>query len=171
MIIWITGMSASGKTAIANELYPLLKNKHKHTILLDGDVFRDMHKNDVDHSMEGRKKNGDRICQMCKFLDKQEINVICASLAPFHEIREWNKANYNKYFEVFLDVPLNVLVQRDPKGLYKMALNGEMKNMVGIDLPFPPPRNPDLVINNIGDRTPKSIAEEIFSTVEPNLEN
>jgi len=162
-------MSASGKTAIANELYPLIKSKYKHTILLDGDVFRDLHNNDVDHSMEGRKKNGERICQMCHFLDKQGIHVICASLAPFHELREWNRANYSKYFEVFLDVPLNVLVQRDPKGLYKMAMNGEMKNMVGIDLPFPTPRKPDVIVNNIGDRTPKEIAEEIFSKL--NLDN
>jgi adenylylsulfate kinase len=99
---------------------------------------------------------------MCHFLDKQEINVICASLAPFDEIRQWNRENYSKYFEVFLDVPFNVLVERDPKGLYKMALNGEMPNMVGVDLPFPPPKNHDLVIKNVGDRTPVEVAKEIL---------
>ena len=170
MIIWIIGMSASGKTVVGEELYKLIKNERKNTVILDGDIFRGLSDNDADHTVAGRKKNSDRLCRMCQFLDKQNINVVVAVLSIFHQAQAWNKENYRQYFEVFLDVPLELLKQRDPKGLYRKAAAGEMPNMVGFDIEFPPPRNPDLVIHNDGSQTPALIAEQIFSKVKDQLE-
>ena len=166
MIIWIIGMSAAGKTAVAKELYPLIKNEHKNTVLIDGDIFRDLHDNDVDHSVAGRKKNSDRLCAICNFLDKQNIHVVCAVLSIFHEAQQWNRDNYKDYFEIYLDVPFNILTERDPKGLYKAALKGEMPNMVGVDIEFKSPKNPDLVIRNDGSESPKAVAERIFKVLQ-----
>ncbi len=159
-------MSAAGKTVVAKELYLLMKKDYSNTILLDGDIFRDLHNNDVDHSIEGRKKNSDRLCRICKFFDEQEINVVGAVLSIFHDAQQWNKDNYQRYFEVYLDVPFEVLVQRDPKKLYERALRGEMGNVVGVDIEFKPPRNPDLVIKNEGQESPREIALRIYDKVK-----
>jgi adenylylsulfate kinase len=168
MIIWIIGMSASGKTAVGQELYKLLKQEHKNTVHVDGDVFRGLHGNDADHTVPGRKKNSDRMTRMCHFLDQHDIHVVCSFLSIFPEAQQWARDNYKNYFEVFLDVKFDTLVQRDPKGLYKKALSGEMPNMVGVDIEFPKP-NSHLVIKNDGMETPLQIAQNIFSQIKENL--
>jgi cytidine diphosphoramidate kinase len=165
MIIWIIGKSAAGKTVIGQELNKLIKNEHKNVVALDGDIFRGLHDNDLDYSIESRKKNSDRISRMCQFLDQQDIHVVCSTQSNFHDAQQWNRDNYNDYFEIYLDVPYNILLQRDPKGLYKKALAGEMPNMVGLDIKFTPPLNPHMTINNVGDETPLVIAQRIFAKI------
>src|SRR3989344_5945742 len=164
MIIWIIGMSASGKTAIGQELYRLIKVEHKNSIIIDGDIFRGLHGHDADYTIEGRKKNSDRITKMCHFLDQQDINVICCFLSIFPEAQQWSRNNYKNYFEIFLDVDFEILKQRDAEGsyrtrnLYKRALEGEINNVVGVDIEFKPPICPDLVIKNDGSESPAVIA-------------
>ena len=162
-------MSAAGKTVIGKELYNLIKNKYKNTIFLDGDIFRGLHDNDVDHTRPGRKRNSDRICRICQFLEQQEINVVCSVLSIFHEAQQWNRENYKDYFEVYLDVKFDTLLKRDQKNLYKKALNKEMNNVVGVDIEFKPPKNPDLIIKNEGTESPSEIAQNIFNQVQTRL--
>lgn len=153
MVLWLIGMSGSGKTTVAEYMYKKLKKRCKNLVLIDGDVLRQIMGNDLGHTVEDRSKNAHRITRLCKFLDSQGINVICAVLSIFHESHEWNRANIKDYFEVFIDTPFNTLVKRDPKGYYKKALKGELKHFVGVDIPFPKPLKPDLVLNNNGTKT------------------
>jgi cytidine diphosphoramidate kinase len=147
MIIWLIGMSGSGKTTLARELYRRLKPEHPDLTLLDGDEFREIFGGDVDHTIEGRRKNAERISRFCRVLDEQHINVIAAVLSIFPEWQAWNRSTFSSYYEIFLDVPLSELERRDTKGLYQGARAGRIPNVVGVDIPFPPPANPDLVLN------------------------
>lgn len=147
MVIWFIGMSGAGKTTLAEKLYARLKREHGNLVYLDGNAFRKIFGNDADHSVEGRRKNAERISHFCRVLDEQQINVIAAVLSIFPEWQAWNRENFSNYFEVFLDIPLETLKQRDPRGLYASAEAGRAKNVVGVDIAFPRPPHPDLVIN------------------------
>ncbi|MBR9973749.1 adenylyl-sulfate kinase [Magnetospirillum sulfuroxidans] len=146
MITWLIGMSGAGKTTIAERLYGRLKPDCRHLLLLDGDTFRDVLRNDVDHTIEGRRKNAERISNLCRAMDGQGIHVICAVLSIFPEWLAWNRANFSSYYEVFLDIPLPTLEARDTKGLYAGGRSGQIPNVVGLHIPFPRPCNSDLVL-------------------------
>ena len=150
MVIWIIGLSGAGKTTLAKEIVSLAKEKVSNIILADGDWIRSIFDNDIGHSLEDRKRNADRICRICKFMENQNIHVVCAILSLFQESREWNRKNIKNYYEVFIDTPFQTLVERDDKGLYKKALEKKTNNVVGVDLKFTPPERPDLVIYNDG---------------------
>ena len=148
MVIWLIGMSGAGKSSIADEVYRLLKERRPNVVMLDGDGVREVMGNDLGHSLEDRKHNADRLCRMGRFLDKQGIDVVCAILSIFPESRDWNREHIPHYFETYIRVSFDELVRRDSKGLYKKALAGEITDVVGVDIEFPEPTNPDLVIEN-----------------------
>ena len=147
MVTWIIGMSGAGKTTVATRLTTHLRKRHP-VIFLDGDILRDVWGDNLGHDIEGRRANAKRISQLCRVLDHQGFHVVAAVLSIFPDWQRWNRENFHRYFEVFLDVPFDVLKIRDPKGLYRRALSGEIKNVVGVDIPFPRPPHPDLVIDN-----------------------
>lgn len=157
MVFWIIGLAGAGKTTIAKALYAQLKQENPSTVLLDGDAIREIMGGDLGFTLEDRRCNGWRICRLCKYLDDQGINVVCATLSQFHEQQDWNREHFGRYFEVYLDVDMEVLIQRDQKGLYSGALAGKIENVVGVDMPFPPPVSPDLCLTN-------SVPVEHFST-------
>ena len=146
MIIWLIGMSGSGKTTLGKKVYQARKAENNCTVFLDGDHIREMFKNDTDHTVEGRYKNAERISHMCKYFDDEGIDVVAAVLSIFPEWQAWNRGNFKEYFEIFLDVPISTLIERDPKGLYQLAVAGEIDNFVGFDIDFPRPKNSDLII-------------------------
>ncbi len=114
------------------------RKQEPNTVLVDGDVIRALFKDNVgeeSYTIVGRRKNADRICSLCEWLDKQNINVVCCILSIFEESREWNRQNYSKYYEVYISVPMEDLVKRSIKDLYAPAFRGEMKNVVGVDIP------------------------------------
>lgn len=150
MVIWLIGLSGAGKTTLANKIVADANAKAINTVLLDGDVVREVFGNDLGYTMEDRLVNAQRICRLGKFLDGQGINVVCAILSIFPETREWNRENIENYYEVFIDTPINILVDRDSKGIYGKFKRGEMSNVAGMDLKFPSPNQADLVINNSG---------------------
>lgn len=148
MVTWFIGLSRSGKSTLSKILYDKLKLKVKNMILIDGDAIRNIFGNDLGHTIEDRRENARRISQLTKFLADQNIHVIAAVLSIFPEWQKWNRENIKNYSEIYLKVPIEVLEQRDKNGLYSKAKKGEIKNVVGIDIPFPEPLNPDLIINN-----------------------
>ena len=150
MVIWLIGLSGAGKTTLANKIVADANAKAINTVLLDGDVVREVFGNDLGYTMEDRLVNAQRICRLGKFLDGQGINVVCAILSVFPETREWNREHVENYYEVFIDTPIDILVDRDSKGIYGKFKRGEISNVAGMDLKFPSPNQADLVINNSG---------------------
>jgi adenylylsulfate kinase-like enzyme len=148
MVVWLIGLAGAGKTTIGRALYDLIKPLERATVFLDGDQVRDVMGQDLGHSLEERRANGWRMCRLCELLDREGINVVCATLSQFHEQQRWNRETFSRYFEVFIDVPMDVLMRRDQKGLYSGARAGAIRNVVGVDMPFPRPAAPDLVIEN-----------------------
>ena len=151
MIVWIVGLSGAGKTTLANQIVYKLRENGKKIVHLDGDLIRNLHGNDIGHSIEDRKKNADRICKLCKFLDLQEIDVVTSILSIFPESRQWCRENLINYYEVFIKTDIQILKKRDSKGIYKKFDRGLIKNVAGLDLNFIEPDCPDLIINNNGN--------------------
>lgn len=148
MIVWLIGLSSAGKTTIGRELYERITANRNDVLFLDGDNLRHVWGDDLGHTAEDRYENGWRYCRLGQLLDDQNIHAICCVLSLFEEHREWNRNNLSSYFEVYLDVPMETLEKRDTKDLYRQAHDGEMKNVVGVDIPFEEPEAPDLVLSN-----------------------
>jgi len=147
-LLWITGLSGAGKTTIGGAVYKILKKNKINTVFLDGDIVREVLGNDLGHNLEDRKKNAIRISKMCEFLINQNINVVCSTMSLFKEVHELNREIISQYYEIFIDVEMNELVKRDAKGLYAKVKNGELQNVIGIDLPYDRPENPFMTIDN-----------------------
>ena len=164
MIIWMIGMSGAGKTTAGKILDERLKENHSNLVFLDGDMLRDVWGDTLTHDVEGRRKNALRISRLCQMLDAQGIHVVVAVLSIFPEYQKWNRETFSEYFEVFLDVPMDVLRERDSKGLYRQADAGEIKNVVGVDIPFPRPLHSDLTLEApFVLQSPEAIVDEIMS--------
>ena len=103
---------------------------------------------------------------MCKLLSDQNIFIICSALSNAPDLREWNKQNIKDYYEIYLDVELCVLQERDQKGLYRRYANNEIKDMVGGDITFHEPESPWLTINNNGAKSPDEIADFILNKMQ-----
>lgn len=148
MVIWLIGLAGAGKTTVGRALYDQIKALDRATVFLDGDHVREIMGNDLGHSLEERRQNGLRVSRLCHYLDRQGINVVCAILSLFEEQQRWNRETYSDYFEVFIDVPMDVLATRDQKGLYSGAKEGRIPNVAGVDIEFRPPAHPDMVVRN-----------------------
>tara|TARA_B100000519_G_C14015355_1_gene330753 strand:+ start:38 stop:553 length:516 start_codon:yes stop_codon:yes gene_type:complete len=148
MVIWIIGLSGAGKTTLAKQIVEKTRAHGKDIVLIDGDVIRDLFNNDLGYSLKDRFKNAERISMLCKFLDDQGIDVVCAILSLFPESRTWNREYIKNYYEVYIEAPMDQLVKRDYKGLYKKFEKGKLKNVAGMDIEFTPPENSDLLIKN-----------------------
>lgn len=150
MVVWLIGLSGSGKSTIGLALYQQLVLVKEATVLVDGDGIRAIfkHESQQDYSLAGRRVSAERLQEICLWLDKQGIDVICCNLGVFDDINVKNREVFSEYKEVFIDVPIETLINRDNKGLYKSALKGEQMNVVGIDIKYTPPCSPDLTIKN-----------------------
>lgn len=164
MVIWIIGLSGAGKSTLANELVEKFRNDNLKVVLLDGDIIRDLFKNDVDHTIEGRRRNAERLSALSKFLANEGIHVVAAVLSIFPEWQDWNRENIKGYCEIYLKVSMDTLLKREIKNLYGAALKGEIKNVVGIDIPFPEPVKSDLVLNNeLGRKDMSEFVDQILA--------
>lgn len=165
MVVWLIGMSGAGKTVVGKEVCRQLREKYDNIVFCDGDIFRNILGDDLGHDMKDRKRNADRVNRFCKYLSNEGVHVVFAILSVFPESRQWNRDNVDNYFEVYLKVSLDTLIKRDAKGFYAKALNGELKNVVGVDIPFPEPEFPDLIICNEGDKSIGEVAREIVAAL------
>jgi adenylylsulfate kinase-like enzyme len=150
MVIWLIGLSGSGKTTLGTEIVRQWRTTAPNTLLVDGDEVRrifGLDKQAADYSLAGRRLNAERVFELCGFLDAQAHNVVCSVLSIFPDLRARDRTTFQRYFEVFLNPPLQTLLDRDTKGLYRKARAGEMPNVVGVDIPFPPPTEADLEID------------------------
>lgn len=148
-VIWITGLSGAGKSTIALELQKQMRLDGHWPVHIDGDVIRavisDPH---IGHDKESRLINAFRICRISKMLSDQGLLVIVSTMSLYKEIHSWNRSNLINYYEVFIDVTLEKLKQRDARSIYSKAKFGEVSNVVGVDLSYDLPASPDLKLNN-----------------------
>ena len=168
-LIWITGLSGSGKTTIGSALYLKLKQNYKNVVFLDGDSFREILGNDLGHNPKDRLENAYRIHRMCKFLVSQNIHVVCATMSLYKEIHELNRREMGNYLEVFIECEIDELIRRDQKGLYTQAIKGKQTNVVGVDLPYDKPDKADLTINNTQITDIALNVEKIYSLIKGKL--
>jgi len=150
MVIWLIGISGSGKTTIGKKLYLHLKKKIKNLIFLDGDLFRELMNNDVGYSKKDRDKNAERMIKFAEYILNQNINIIFAANLTSSKYKNLKKKKFKKnYFEVYIETSLDNLIKyRDYKNLYKDALKKKIKNVVGIDIKYKKPQRPNLIIDN-----------------------
>jgi adenylyl-sulfate kinase len=149
-VLWFTGLSGSGKSTIANEVENQLNKMGFHTYLLDGDNVRHGLNKDLGFSDSDRKENIRRISEVAKLFVDSGLITLTAFISPFREDRQQARDIIGEDFiEVFIDTPFEECAKRDPKGLYKKALNGEIKNFTGLDSPYEPPINPEIHIKTL----------------------
>lgn len=146
-LVWITGLSGSGKTSIGKKVFIELKKLEPATVFLDGDDFRELFSSHG-YSREERFLVAKKIIKLCKFLIKQDINVVCCTISLFSEIHERNRELFDEYYEIFISCQMEELIKRDQKGLYSKVLAGELNNLVGVDIEFDIPKEPFLFLDN-----------------------
>jgi len=166
-IIWLTGLSGSGKSTIAKELEVQLHKKNVHTFILDGDNVRHGLNADLGFSPEDRMENIRRIGEVSKLFSDSGLIVITSFISPYHHDRDRvRKIAKNRFIEVFVDCSLEECKKRDTKGLYKKALAGEIKDFTGVSSPYEEPTNPEIMID-----TKDISVEENVSKIMKYLEN
>jgi adenylyl-sulfate kinase len=164
-VLWMTGLSGAGKTTIALILVEELKKRGVRVERLDGDVVRESLTRDLGFTKEDRDKNIERITFVAKLLSRNNVGCICSFISPYQEVRNRVRANTTNFLEVFIDAPLEVVIDRDVKGLYQKAIAGEIPNFTGISDPFEAPVNPDIHVRT--DRqTPQESARFLLTELE-----
>ena len=161
-LIWITGYSGAGKTTIARLVSEKLKEINVPVVLLDGDEIRSILGERYGHELDDRRQLAYVYGRLCKKISDCGVTVVIATVAMFESVRSENRASNDRYFEVYLDVPLEVRQERDPKGLYKAA-TAKGLNSASVTIGFEEPINPDLVIKNHGGKSPEEAASLIVS--------
>ena len=147
-ILWFTGLSGSGKSTIANAVEKKLFENGNFTYLLDGDNIRHGLNKDLGFDEKSRIENIRRIGEVAKLFVDSGLIVLTAFISPFKKDRQMVRdlVEEGEFIEIFVDTPIDECKKRDPKGLYKKALNGEIKNFTGIDSPYEKPNNPEIVL-------------------------
>ncbi|MDL1969963.1 MAG: adenylyl-sulfate kinase [Candidatus Desulfofervidaceae bacterium] len=145
--IWLTGLPASGKTTLGKLLYNYLSSINGNKVeWFDGDIVRRTFYPELGFTKEERFENVKRISHLAKILNKHGIFVIVSAIAPYKEMRKMAKEIIGNYIEIYLKCPIEVCKKRDPKGHYKKAEKGEIKNFTGISDVYEEPKRPDVVV-------------------------
>jgi bifunctional enzyme CysN/CysC len=147
-VIWFTGLSGSGKSTIANELEKKLFEMGKRTYILDGDNLRHGLNNDLGFSEQDRVENIRRVAEVAKLMVDAGLIVLATFISPYRSDRQAARELFEEgeFIEIFVDTPLDLCESRDPKGLYKKARQGLIKNFTGIDSPYEQPTKAEITI-------------------------
>jgi adenylyl-sulfate kinase len=163
--LWFTGLSGSGKSAIADEVAKILLHRGLRVERLDGDIVRKSLTRDLGFTKEDRDKNIERVTFVAKVLSRNGVATIVSFISPYIEKRDNARKETTNFIEVFVKCPLEVLVERDVKGLYRKAMAGEIANFTGVSDPYEDPPNPEIVVE-----TDKETLEESVKKVMQYLE-
>ena len=160
-VLWLTGLSASGKTTIAKALKKELEKYRGKVHHLDGDEVRDASKEKLGFSKEDRDKNISLAIDLAKMYQDKGFIVIASFISPYREHRAWGRDRLDNFIEVFVNAPLEVCESRDPKGMYKKARTGEIEVFTGVSDPYEEPDNPDIHLKTNDTRVEDCVGEII----------
>lgn len=163
--LWFTGMSGSGKSTIAKQVEEILLERGMKVEVLDGDVVRTNLSKGLGFSKEDRDINIRRIGWVCHVLTRNDVVAIGAAISPYRAVRDENRKMIGRFVEVYCKCPIEVLTDRDVKGLYAKAIKGEIKNFTGISDPYEAPENPEVIVDTDKETEEESIAK-IIRTLE-----
>jgi adenylyl-sulfate kinase len=163
--VWFTGMSGAGKSTISRLLELKLRQFGARVEVLDGDVVRTHLSKGLGFSKEDRDENVRRIGFVCELLARNGVVAIAAAISPYRDVRDEVRARIPNFVEVFVECPVEVLAERDVKGLYRRALAGEIPQFTGVSDPYEPPRAPEVTVNTSRE-TPEESVEKIWATLE-----
>lgn len=161
--LWFTGLPGSGKTTMANAMAERLASSGVPAVVLDGDVMRPILASELGRSEKDRFVSMSRYVDLCLQILKAPVLVIVAIINPLETHRNYARSRFpeGRYIETWVDTPLSVCMSRDPKGLYKKAMRGEICDMVGVSIPYEIPKRPDIVVGT-SEKSPAESAETVF---------
>lgn len=160
-VVWFTGLSGAGKSTLAAMLSAELSRRGVHVEVLDGDEVRTHLSKGLGFSREDRDTNVRRIGFVAKLLARAGACAMTAAISPYRAVRDEQRAHTERFVEVYVTCAVPTLAERDPKGLYKKARQGLIKNFTGIDSDYEPPERAELTLRTVG-RTPEAVVEEIL---------
>ena len=155
-VIWLTGISGSGKSTIAKLLKQKLESLVNDLHLLDGDDIRDFFEGDLGYSHRERVMNVRRVAFAASLLAEHGVLVIVANIAPYYEVRDFIRRKTKNYIQVYVKASLEEVRRRDVKGFYRKHEKGEIKDIIGVDDEYEEPRSPDLIVNTVKEDPEKS---------------
>jgi len=167
-VIWLTGLSGAGKSTLGEALFDKLKKEGREVELLDGDVVRTNLSKGLGFSKEDRDTNVKRIAFVANLLARYGVTVIVSAISPYQETRNFIKADRPYFHEVYVKASIETVKERDPKGLYKKVLAGEIKNFTGIDDPYEVPPYPSLVIDTEKESVEESMEKLYYYAKKEN---
>lgn len=171
--IWFTGLPGSGKTTLAQKLSTTLRESDYKVELLDGDLVRNNLSKGLGFTKSDRDTNVRRIGFVCNLLTRNGVMAIAAAVAPYREVRDELRHEIVDFVEVFVKCPLDVLVQRDTKGMYRKALNGKIPNFTGVSDPYEEPLNSEITVETEIETIDESLAKivakltDLGCTIDP----
>ena len=169
-VIWITGLSGSGKSSLAIEIARHLRKTSSNVVCLDGDELRKLFSLETElsenYDRSARLALSIKYSQFCQLLSKQGLTVIIATISMFEEIYVWNRKNLPGYFEAYLEVPIEELRRRDSKSIYSRYFRGELKNVAGLDLPIDEPIHADWKLKFRREQTMDSLVADLLYALE-----
>jgi adenylylsulfate kinase len=165
-VVWITGPSGAGKTTLVEALAKKLRKLNIAVEVLDGDGIRSKLYPDLGFSREEREMHNRVVVQMANLLAKNGIVTLVSIISPYRETRETARREIERFMEVYLKCPLEVRIERDPKGLYAKAIYGELEDLTGYNGVYEEPENPDLVL----ETDKMSVDEEVDAVIQKAIE-
>jgi adenylyl-sulfate kinase len=163
--IWLTGPSGSGKSTVAAILEGQLRAEGRRVEVLDGDVVRTHLTKGLGFSREDRDENIRRVGWICELLSRNDVIAVAAVISPYRAVRDEVRGRIGRFVEVYMEAPLEVLVERDVKGLYRRAMAGEIQNFTGVDDPYEPPLSAEVVCHSDGRETPAESAAKVIEAL------
>ena len=161
-VVWLTGPSGAGKTTLAEALKERLEGMGLRVEILDGDEIRKELYPDIGFSREAREMHNRVVIHMAKLLSRNDVVAVVSLISPFKRVREKARKEIGRFIEVYLRCPLEVRMERDPKGLYAKAIKGEIKGLTGYDGVYEEPENPEVIVDS--DRM--GIDEEVEAVIK-----
>ena len=164
--LWFTGLPCSGKSAIADEVSKILKERGRRAERLDGDIVRQDLTRDLGFSKEDRDENIRRVTFVTKLLSRNGVAVLTSFISPYRVMRDRAREEATNFLEVYVRCPVDVCIKRDVKGMYEKAIRGEIKEFTGISDPYEEPLNPEIVLDTDKESLEESTAKVIAKLEE-----